>query len=168
MARRDADRFEGGEIDQPLFAVWRYPDVVGAMLRGDDVIEVALAVDADAEPILRLRDDRLFSLTLDDMAMLLRQAPRDMPVYDALARLWRSEARVKFYHRQAPRALAEEGHFDISEADRERLRKITRKHASFYFAGEPTNAQVDQLIDSLGPKVAARLVKKAVDTGEIE
>lgn len=56
---------------------------------------------------------------------------------------------------------------NLTQRDRARLRQIVLKHHRQYFAGQPTRAQVDQLIDSLGTEVAAKLVKAAVDKGQI-
>lgn len=57
---------------------------------------------------------------------------------------------------------------NLTPADRDRLRHITLGHWRQYFAQYPTMAQVDQLIDALGPEVAAKLVKAAVDGGKID
>lgn len=56
---------------------------------------------------------------------------------------------------------------DLTIGDRQKMRAIVRKHHRQYFADHPTDAQVDQLIDSLGPEVASKLVKAAVDRGAL-
>ncbi len=56
---------------------------------------------------------------------------------------------------------------DLTPADRARLRAMTRKHWRFYFASQPTTAQVDQLIDAIGVEVATKLVKREVDGGRL-
>lgn len=56
---------------------------------------------------------------------------------------------------------------DLTPEDRRRLRAITFRHWPRYFAQKPDNVQIDQLIDALGPEVAAKIVKSAVDGGSI-
>lgn len=56
---------------------------------------------------------------------------------------------------------------DLTDRDRARLRKITEKHWRFYFAAPPTLAQIDNLIDCIGAEVATKLVKAAVDKGQV-
>jgi hypothetical protein len=53
----------------------------------------------------------------------------------------------------------------LSELDRQRLRKIVRvTHRKIMTVGlEPTDLECDKLIDSLGPEIQEQLVKEAVD-----
>lgn len=51
--------------------------------------------------------------------------------------------------------------------DRIRLRQIVLKTHRNYFAADPSVQLIDSLIDGLGPEVAGRLVKRAVDSGKI-
>jgi hypothetical protein len=56
----------------------------------------------------------------------------------------------------------------ISIEDRKRLRHIVRKvHLSHYPADKLTDIECDKLIDAWGPDVAASIVRKAVDAGQI-
>lgn len=56
---------------------------------------------------------------------------------------------------------------DISLKDRERLRKIVRVTHRRYFRDNPTDQLVDSLIDGLGPEIAGKLVKRAMDAGKL-
>lgn len=55
----------------------------------------------------------------------------------------------------------------LTPMDRARMRNIVRKHAAFYFKDEPTLAQIDQLIESIGPIAAQACVRKATAKGTI-
>lgn len=57
-------------------------------------------------------------------------------------------------------------HTELSERDRMRLHRIIDKYWRAYFATFPTPAQKDNLIDGLGARVAAKIVKKTVDRGD--
>lgn len=57
---------------------------------------------------------------------------------------------------------------DLTDRDRERLRKIIRKHHKRYFADHPTDAQCDNLIEGIGLKVAQKIVKQNLDAGDID
>lgn len=41
------------------------------------------------------------------------------------------------------------------------MREIVLKHHKFYFANRPTTAQIDQLIDSIGPTAAQKAIRRA-------
>jgi len=47
---------------------------------------------------------------------------------------------------------------DLAYEDRKTLRAVVRKVHGRFFSGHPTNAQVDQLIDALGPVVQQKLL----------
>jgi hypothetical protein len=51
----------------------------------------------------------------------------------------------------------------LSWADRARLRAIVRSTHRMYFADVPTNAQCDQMIEAIGPGLAAAMLKVARD-----
>lgn len=56
----------------------------------------------------------------------------------------------------------------ISIEDRRRLRHIVRKvHLSHYPTDKLTDVECDKLIDAWGPEVAADIVRKAFDAGQI-
>jgi hypothetical protein len=56
----------------------------------------------------------------------------------------------------------------LSVADRDRMRAIVRSvHLRHYPAHMITTLECDKLIDALGPEVAARLIKQAMDAGAI-
>ncbi len=57
---------------------------------------------------------------------------------------------------------------DLTPKDRARLHSIIRKYHRFYFADEPTPAQMDNLLDGLGLKVAEAEVRRRVDKGIID
>jgi len=53
---------------------------------------------------------------------------------------------------------------ELSIQDLNRLRKIIRNtHLKFYPNGYLTNKEVDKFINALGPEVAGKMVKQAVD-----
>lgn len=56
---------------------------------------------------------------------------------------------------------------DLTVEARRKLRHIVRRTHRVWFRDEPTNAMLDELIDSLGPEVAAKMVKAAADRGQI-
>jgi hypothetical protein len=56
---------------------------------------------------------------------------------------------------------------EITAADRVRLHNIIDKHHKRYFPDWPTPAQKDNLIDALGPVVAAKIVKDALASNRI-
>lgn len=120
--------------------------------------------------LVQLVDGRVF-LTIGEQIRPFAH-PTDEDALPAFTRAF-SHSPYLFRHLErpeAPRLIDEvpEGiTADITMADRRRLRAIVDKHWKFYFAERPTNAQKDQLIDALGPRVAAQVVKKQVDRGAI-
>jgi hypothetical protein len=57
---------------------------------------------------------------------------------------------------------------DLTEKDRNRMYAIIRKHHKFYFADEPTRAQMDNLIEGIGLRLVEEQIRKRVDAGELE
>lgn len=116
-------------------------------------------------------DGRVF-LTLSDTIMPYAHAA-DQDALPAFGRAWTHDPTL-FKHLPKPEApklvdeLPEGITADITPRDRQRLRAIIDKHWRAYFAEKPTNRQKDQLIDALGPRVAAQVVKKQVDRGTIQ
>lgn len=107
---------------------------------------------------------RQFSVAPDPGAKLTPQI-----VLDALNRAW--ESNQGLFRKVTPRVSAPFKpyalHADLTVADRARLHAIIDKHHKHYFADRPTAAQKDNLIDALGPEVAAKIVKGARDKGLI-
>jgi len=56
---------------------------------------------------------------------------------------------------------------ELTPRDRARLERIIEKNHKFYFADHPTKAQVDNLINGIGLRVAEQMVRKALDGGMI-
>jgi len=58
---------------------------------------------------------------------------------------------------------------ELSFTDLNRLRKIVRNtHLKFYPNGYLTNTEVDKFINSLGPEVAGKMIKFAVDNRQVD
>ncbi len=56
----------------------------------------------------------------------------------------------------------------LSQVDLDRLRMVVKRvHFKHYPAHMITNYEADKLIDSLAPEIAGRLVKEAVDSGQV-
>ena len=57
---------------------------------------------------------------------------------------------------------------ELSFQDLLRLRKIVRNtHLKFYPQADLTDMEVDKFINSLGPDVAGKMIKYAVDTNQV-
>lgn len=121
--------------------------------------------------LVQLFDGRVF-ITLSESIRPFA-LPGDEDALPAFTRAF-SHSPHLFRHLEKPEApkvidqLPEGITADITDADRMRLRKIIMRHWKAYFAEQPTNKQMDQLIDALGPRVAANVVKKQVDAGRID
>lgn len=58
---------------------------------------------------------------------------------------------------------------DLSPEDLRRLRIIIKRtHLRFYPTDKITDYEADKLIDAIGPEVAGKLVKDAIDRGHVE
>jgi len=58
---------------------------------------------------------------------------------------------------------------ELSFTDLNRLRKIVRNtHLKFYPNGYLSNIEVDKFINSLGPEVAGKMIKFAVDNRQVD
>lgn len=55
----------------------------------------------------------------------------------------------------------------LSIEDRRKLRAIVRKTHAFLFKADCSTRHIDQVIDSLGPKVARAMVMRAVAGGKV-
>lgn len=73
--------------------------------------------------------------------------------------------RPEVYGRYVPPGLEPKSGMamDLTPKDRARLRNVVRRTHRSFFRDEPSTAMLDELIDSLGPRVAAKMVRKAVD-----
>lgn len=128
-------------------------------------------VESDDAILVRVDDGRVFVCVSERIRLFALQSDAD--AFQVLQRAFDSNPAL--FKQVRGRVLAAVPEVSIqatftshlTDRDRERLRAMTLKHWRFYFASHPTRAQVDQLIDAIGPQVAAKMVKAAVDTGAI-
>lgn len=66
---------------------------------------------------------------------------------------------------RAPAVIARPMGFadELRYEDRLTLRAVARKALAHYFRGHPTNAQLDGLIDALGPVAQQKMIKAKID-----
>lgn len=137
-----------------------------------EIVEYDFArADADGSLLVRVADGRVFVCLHEQIRPFALAVDAD--AFAALQRAMDSNPDLfRLVERRPVLAVPEVSvqptfTSDLTDQDRKRLRAITLKHWRFYFAEHPTTAQLDQLIDSLGPEVGAKLVKKQLDAGTI-
>lgn len=56
---------------------------------------------------------------------------------------------------------------NLTIEDRRRLRAIVQKTHRYLFSEDASNRHLDQVIDSLGPEVARKMVMRAIASGRV-
>ncbi len=126
--------------------------------------------DADNGAILAFRVDGSAYVCLAEQVRHFSDVPdvtATVQIDDVIAALDRAwETNQNLFRRVMPKervvAPSSGMAMELTRADRVRLHAIIDKHHKQYFADHPTKRQKDNLIDALGPQVAARIVKEAL------
>lgn len=143
----------------------------GQLAQARDEIIYLLPCEDDADGMLcQHRDGRVFVTVTSTIGEFAMEGDMDaMPAFNRAFRHRPGLFRLLDAPKGPPKQLETEHGFtqELTVEDRKRLRAITMGHWRFYFADQPTTAQVDQLIDSLGPDVARKLVRAAVKKGDV-
>lgn len=133
-------------------------------------------VDTERNAILAWRNDGRAFVSLSDQIRHFSTQPDEGAsltpelVLDALNEAWGSNPnlfRLVTPKQAAPLAQESGMAHELTDGDRKRLHAIIDKHHRRYFADWPTPAQKDNLIDALGPAVAAKIVAGALGRNQI-
>lgn len=112
---------------------------------------------------------RTFARPTSDPTTMDEEQAR-LTVLDAACRAFESNGNLfREVHPRAPILVPEDQGMaqDLTVEDRRRLHAIIEKHHQRWFRDRPTPAQMDNLIDSIGIKVARETVEKNVAAGRV-